>query len=322
MYMISLHRRPRRFVFVIVTLLLFINGCASTPKEKIVQPADLEPKSEVGLKIEPKMVRPDAHEESMQSRAKKKNNKVDSQPNTAIKQEPSVEKALVPSENKPKVPLQVKVETVVPKPKPVVSTAKVIPKKVTQPKKERQVDAPGVKIAAVIVIAPAEIKQEELTSKIIPDLEVALDRLPLKVDESWTLIRESNLKGSCALSYRRLLIEDGQGETPVDVIVQKNQVLFKTRSNIDLGYEGVGVTIDANPQIAVENIVNHTSISFKKRYQTLISEMKEGEVARLTLGFWPTWPVTQTYNVNFELGQFALGHKALMKCTELEKELK
>ncbi len=169
---------------------------------------------------------------------------------------------------------------------------------------------------------------EPLPAKVSSDvpkegiLLASLDQLPILIDKNWTLDRNNDSLNSCALSYRRLLIEDGQGESPVDVVIKKDSVIVNTGSNIDLGYEGTGVTVDTNSQISIEELLNETSIQFKQSHKKLVEEMERGEVARVTLGFWPTWPITQTYSVSFEVGNFSSGHQALMACVELEKELK
>jgi len=155
-----------------------------------------------------------------------------------------------------------------------------------------------------------------------PKYKVDLAKLPLLIGTHWTLSRDADTDEQCALSYRKVVMNDGQGETPVFVIITQDKVLFKTKSNIDVTYKQTGLTIDDLPQLPIEKLYNDFSISYKLQYQALVDRMKVGEQAVLTLGFWPSWPVTQTYSIKLALGEFSAAQQALMTCVELEKELK
>ena len=152
--------------------------------------------------------------------------------------------------------------------------------------------------------------------------EVDLAKLPLSIGENWTLSRDGNTDEQCALSYRKITMADGQGETPVFVIITQDEVLFKTKSNIDVTYKQTGLTIDDKPQLPIEKLHNDFSVSYKEQYQLVINQMKTGNQAILTLGFWPSWPVTHTYSKSLALGEFSAAQQALMNCLTLEKELK
>ena len=339
----------------IFTFLVLITGCASTPKENVSQPAAFDGKVNAEKTVEKAQTKPDT-EARLISKNDSPPEKESTSPQSvkSVKETPP-ERVVKKSEEKAKnIVSPVKPVTPVkpekaPEQKDVVSEINVVPvvnvpvvnvpvvtvpvaitkdsykdesKKETPQDKKPQPESESVQLVAKAESANVETVQSEVDSQAVTDIQVTLDGLPMQIDEGWVLNRESDLEGRCELSYRRLLIEDGQGETPVNVIVTKDLVSFKTRSNIDLNYEGAGITIDGNPQLVIENLVNQTSISFKAHYQKLIGEMKKGEIARLTLGFWPTWPMTQTYDVNFELGKFSLGYEALMQCVDLEKELK
>jgi len=154
------------------------------------------------------------------------------------------------------------------------------------------------------------------------EYKVALEKLPLLIGDYWTLSRDTDSDGECALSYRKVVMEDGQGKTPVFVIITQDEVLFKTKSNIDVSYQQTGLTIDDLPQLPIEKLHNDFSISYQAQYRTLVESMAVGEQAVLTLGFWPSWPVTHTYSISLDLSKFSSAQQALMTCLELEKELK
>jgi hypothetical protein len=175
----------------------------------------------------------------------------------------------------------------------------------------------------IIVDKTESIKKlAEVSNVDVPIYSVDLSKLPLLIGNNWTLRLDADISGQCVLSYRNLVMGDGQGETPVIFIVTQDEVLFKTKSNIDIAYQQTGVTIDDQPQLPIETLYNDYSISYKTQYQTLVGRMKAGEQAVLTLGFWPSWPITDTRSINIELGQFSAAQQALNMCLELEKELK
>jgi hypothetical protein len=45
--------------------------------------------------------------------------------------------------------------------------------------------------------------------------------------------------------------------------------------------------------------------------------MKTGQQLQLTVGFWPTWPVTRPYAVSIPLTHFATAMKAWETCNQL-----
>jgi len=192
-------------------------------------------------------------------------------------------------------------------------------------KKINQKTIPKVRAEKTAVNHETTMKHGLNAQSMDQDVTTSMDdlaMLPLNVGDNWVLNRGSDSAGRCALSYRELLMSDGQGDTPVSIIISQDSVVFKTRSNIDLEYEQTGLTIDDLPQIPIEKLLNDFSISYVQQYQSLIESMKLGEQAILALGFWPSWPVTQTYSLRFELSDFSSAHHALLSCIALEKELK
>ncbi len=115
-------------------------------------------------------------------------------------------------------------------------------------------------------------------------------------------------------------MSDGQGVTQVYLTITKNSIIFKTESNIDITYEKTGITINQSSQVPIEALLDKFSITYIKQYQNLIKDMSSTHKVTLTLGFWPTWPVTQTYSVDFEFGDFPSAQEALISCNKLENK--
>jgi hypothetical protein len=179
--------------------------------------------------------------------------------------------------------------------------------------------------AAKVIVVDKAKSTNKLTKTLnvtAPKYAVDLAKLPLMIGSHWTLRRDDVNNRQCVLSYRSLAMDDGQGETPVFIIVTEDEVLFKTKSNIDMTYKQTGVTIDEHSQMPIEKLYNDFSISYKANYQTLVERMEAGEQVVLTLGFWPSWPITTTRSINVALGEFSAAQQALKTCLKLEKELK
>jgi len=217
-------------------------------------------------------------------------------------------------------------KTVVKKPKKVVNK-KAKPKAKTATKKTpnktnsksvvKQVTAKAKKAPTKEIALQPISKEAETTPEIIapPILELTLAQLPLVLGEFWTLSRDE--ENICTLSHKKVTMSDGQGDTPVTFKVTADKLIFKTKSNIDLGYKDSGITIDAKPQHPIEALHNEYSIQYTKNYNALVTEMKTGQQLVLALGFWPTWPVTETYGATFDISNFNTAHDALTVCQKL-----
>ncbi|WP_299872926.1 peptidoglycan-binding protein [uncultured Cocleimonas sp.] len=153
------------------------------------------------------------------------------------------------------------------------------------------------------------------------DYKVDLENLPLSIGKNWILDRGNKTNTKCSLSYRKIRMADGQGGTLVNLSITNDRITFKTESNIDTTYKQTGIKIGDKPQIPIESLLNELSIAYKQQYQSLIKDMLSAKKMTLTLGFWPTWPVTQAYSVNFELENFPSAQQALISCIELENKL-
>ena len=153
------------------------------------------------------------------------------------------------------------------------------------------------------------------------DYGVTLESLPLSIGANWTLNREPASAGSCALFYREQMMNDGQGETPVRLIISASSLRFKTRSNIDVSYNQTGIRLDKQTQIPIEHVLNETDIVYEKRFATIVNAMKTAQQLTLSLGFWPTWPVTQAYHLDFDVSDFSFAFNKLDACVKLDEGL-
>lgn len=187
------------------------------------------------------------------------------------------------------------------KPKPTV-TAPVVEKP------ESKTIAPESSVA-LITPTPAPTQ-----APVVETIAVALDKLPITIHGQWVLDRNET---QCMLQNTPLKMDDGQGGTRVTFLLAPGSLMINTDSDIDLSYKGTGIKIDQQQPFALEDIDHRTNLSFSKQRQAILASMKTGRSMELTLGFWPTWPVTQTYSVNISLEHFATAMKAWENCNQL-----
>lgn len=145
-------------------------------------------------------------------------------------------------------------------------------------------------------------------------IKVSLDSLPLSIHGQWTLDRNES---RCVLHSAVQKMEDGQGGTNVQLQLSPTEFTFITQSDIDLSYTGTGVRIDGGTPFALENVERRTNLAFSRQRSALLGAMKTGQQLELSLGFWPTWPVTQTYSTRFPLQHFASAYSAWETCNKL-----
>ncbi len=198
--------------------------------------------------------------------------------------------------------------TPTPKPAPVThSVAKPAPTpKPMEPEPEQLKPAP-----------PAVRKKPKTAEK--PPVEaipVALNKLPINVHGQWIVDRNES---QCMLKSIPVRMDDGQGGTRVTLLLTPDQLQFNTDSVVDLSYTGTGISVDDGRSHALETVANGTNLQFVKQRKALLNSMQSGQSMQLTIGFWPTWPVTHTYAVSIPLTYFASAMQAWERCNQLLK---
>lgn len=166
--------------------------------------------------------------------------------------------------------------------------------------------------STVALITPAAIAPTP--TPVLETLEVTLDTMPLTIHDAWIL---DHTETQCLLKTTSLKMDDGQGGTPVTLQITPDSLTILTRSDIDLSYEGTGLLIDGKRKFALETVERRTNLSFNTQRQAILDSMRSGRELTLTLGFWPTWPVTHTYSLAIPLTHFATAFQAWETCNQL-----
>jgi len=128
-------------------------------------------------------------------------------------------------------------------------------------------------------------------------------------------IDSTGLSGQCALVSPVLKINDGQGETKIQLKLNKEQLLVITDSNIDNTMKDIGLKVDDKVFIYITEVIDTTHVVFgKDRIDEIISQFVPGRRVLIHLRFWPTWPATGVKTAEFSLIGFTKTLKALSQC--------
>ncbi len=131
---------------------------------------------------------------------------------------------------------------------------------------------------------------------------------------NWSL-DSAGLSGECALVSPIVTIDDGHGNTQVQLKLNNNRMLIITDSNIDNSMNDLGLRVDDKAFLGISEVVNTTHVSFEQdRIDEIIKQFVPGRRVFVHLRFWPTWPSTGIKTVEFSLIGFTRAFKALPQC--------
>lgn len=147
----------------------------------------------------------------------------------------------------------------------------------------------------------------------------SLEQLPMTIDGHWTLAlhTKSGVKPVCALTQSVRSMSDGQGGTPLELILMRDQIRIATKSNIDITYPDDGLKIDGDPVVALDKVENESTAVIETDVAQIIQRLRTARRLDVFLGFWPTWPVTETHRQALKVDQFVKAEAMLAKCETL-----
>lgn len=119
---------------------------------------------------------------------------------------------------------------------------------------------------------------------------------------------------ACLMESMRVTVHDGQTTTPMRFSYNGTAFLVTTNSNIDISYPNTGLQVDTHPRIAIERVYKTTNIIFAGDAARIREQFMHGIVAKLSLGFWPTWPQGDTVVAKFSLIGFTRAHEDFLRC--------
>ena len=124
-------------------------------------------------------------------------------------------------------------------------------------------------------------------------------------------IDSTGLSGQCALVSPVLTIDDGNGETKVQLKLNKKQLLVTTDSNIDNTMKDIGLQVDNKVFMYITDVIDTTHVTFgEDRIDAIIGQFIPGRRVLIHLRFWPTWPTTGIKTAEFSLKGFTKALKS------------
>lgn len=144
-------------------------------------------------------------------------------------------------------------------------------------------------------------------------IRFSLDQLPLTIAGTWILKAGQD---ECSLQTVPVTMDDGAGKTPLFLTMNEAGWMINTKSDIDLTYPDTGLFFSNGTQIKLEELVKDTTISIQKQKQQLTAALQSASSVRVALGFWPSWPVTETRSQSITVAHFPQAYQAWETCNQ------
>jgi hypothetical protein len=170
---------------------------------------------------------------------------------------------------------------------------------------------------------PASPPAAEARTVVQPTEVMQLDHasLPLSFGRQWVLDRRPNpvtKQTQCILASEVVNIPDGYDRTNVQVLLTLDSIYVNTDSNIDLSYPQTGIRIGSGSLRPFDRLASETAAMLSgDDVSALYSHMTSSPNMVVRLGFWPTWPVTETREASYSLDDFQTAVMALRACDRM-----
>lgn len=162
-------------------------------------------------------------------------------------------------------------------------------------------------------------KESQRDRSLEPDLSTLKydeEHLPQTFSGGWVLdIRADQLGNDrrCVLYSGKSAMFDGYEDSWIRLQVTTDAIVVNSESNLDPSYPNQGLRVDGGALAPfVDSLLTDRSAYTKKPVQLA---MAKGSRLSVSLGFWPTWPVTKTQTASLDLTGFERAYAALKACT-------
>ena len=129
-----------------------------------------------------------------------------------------------------------------------------------------------------------------------------------------TVARTDGPGTRCVLESARQSLSDGYQDTMAYVTVDGRSVAVTSASNLDPGFSDIGLVIDQEPLVPMDQLAGMKTAVFDTKYARLVELFKAGARLRVQLRFWPEWPATGTHSAIFSLIGFTKAYGELAGC--------
>lgn len=143
----------------------------------------------------------------------------------------------------------------------------------------------------------------------------ALGSVPHITRAGWSVgDAHPGMKG-CRLETQEISLFDGYSHTQVRLSVADGALRVKTESNIDPGFNDLGLTVDGKKFIPADSVVDEKDVLFSSDIDAVINQFIRGNSVTVYLRFWPTYPATQRYKARFSLAGFTRAYNDYKVCS-------
>lgn len=120
--------------------------------------------------------------------------------------------------------------------------------------------------------------------------------------------------GDCVLESGETSLFDGYQDTTVKLSISDTGLLVITESNIDPGFDDMGLAVDGGGFLPADSVVDERHVLFSKDSDAIMEKFMRGRKVNVYLRFWPSYPVTQRYEVAFSLIGFTRAYRDYKQC--------
>ncbi|ARU58826.1 hypothetical protein OLMES_4838 [Oleiphilus messinensis] len=153
--------------------------------------------------------------------------------------------------------------------------------------------------------------------------QFSLRDLPVQLSQGWSLDRVktpfAEPDSACVVMKKVADIYDGYDNTEVLLALAQDKLWVKTQSNLDLTYPNTGIAVVGSDGIELDNTGFEGLVgeNIAVLGRGILRSTSAASSIKVRLGFWPTWPVTETREVVFGLESIDNLKKALSDCAKL-----
>jgi hypothetical protein len=143
----------------------------------------------------------------------------------------------------------------------------------------------------------------------------ALGIVPHVTRAEWSVGDAAPGMTGCSLETQEISLFDGYSDTRARLSVADGALRVKTESNIDSGFNDVGLAVDGNTFIPADAVVDEKDALFSTGIDAVIDQFIRGNSVTVYLRFWPTYPATQRYEARFSLAGFTRAYNDYKACS-------
>ena len=113
---------------------------------------------------------------------------------------------------------------------------------------------------------------------------------------------------------KEISLFDGYSDTRVRLSVTDGALRVKTESNIDPGFNDLGLAVDGKTFMPADSVVDEKDVLFSSDIDAVIDQFIRGNSVTVYLRFWPTYPATQRSEARFSLAGFTRAYNDYRAC--------